>query len=89
VLILSLRQAQYSAYELFDTLTLLSSGYMVYHGPAGDIALQYFKNLGVCMCMYIRACKHVCVQCVHVWLCALFCSVSYAFNICSFTYSAR
>ncbi|XP_065906221.1 broad substrate specificity ATP-binding cassette transporter ABCG2-like isoform X2 [Dysidea avara] len=46
VIILSIHQSQYSVYELFDTLTLLSNGYLVYHGPAGDTALQYFKNLG-------------------------------------------
>ncbi|XP_065906226.1 broad substrate specificity ATP-binding cassette transporter ABCG2-like [Dysidea avara] len=46
VITLSMHQAQYSMYELFDTLTLLSNGYLVYHGPAGDTALQYFKNLG-------------------------------------------
>ena len=46
MIILSMRQVQYSMYELFDTLTLLSNGYLVYHGPAGDDAVQYFKNLG-------------------------------------------
>jgi len=59
VLILSMHLAQYCMYELFDTLTLLSNGYMVYHGPAGDTALQYFKNLGMHTCVYVCVSMYV------------------------------
>ena len=34
-------------YKLFDTVSVLSKGYMVYHGPAGDSPLQYFNNHGM------------------------------------------
>ncbi|MGH0132134.1 UNVERIFIED_CONTAM: hypothetical protein FKN15_049995 [Acipenser sinensis] len=44
-IILSIHQPRYSIYRLFDSLTLLSSGNLVYHGPARN-ALDYFKNIG-------------------------------------------
>ncbi|XP_041115577.1 broad substrate specificity ATP-binding cassette transporter ABCG2-like [Polyodon spathula] len=44
-IILSIHQPRYSIYRLFDSLTLLSSGKLVYHGPAQN-ALDYFKNIG-------------------------------------------
>ncbi|KAK2918850.1 hypothetical protein Q8A73_003221 [Channa argus] len=44
-IIMSIHQPRYSIYRLFDTLTLLVSGKMVYHGPAPD-ALNYFANIG-------------------------------------------
>ncbi|XP_065906229.1 broad substrate specificity ATP-binding cassette transporter ABCG2-like [Dysidea avara] len=46
VIIISIHQPRYSIYKLFDTLTLLSKGELVYHGIAGDFALQYFNSLG-------------------------------------------
>lgn len=50
-IIMSIHQPRYSIYRLFDTLTLLVSGKMVYHGPAPN-ALDYFANIGdyVWMC---------------------------------------
>ena len=47
VIIVSIHQPRYSIYKLFDTLTILSKGDMVYHGLAGDHALQYFNDLGM------------------------------------------
>ncbi|XP_077074756.1 broad substrate specificity ATP-binding cassette transporter ABCG2 isoform X1 [Siphateles boraxobius] len=44
-IILSIHQPRYSIYRLFDSLTLLVGGRMVYHGPAQD-ALQYFSEIG-------------------------------------------
>ncbi|XP_041641714.1 broad substrate specificity ATP-binding cassette transporter ABCG2d [Cheilinus undulatus] len=44
-IIMSIHQPRYSIYRLFDTLTLLVSGKMVYHGPAPN-ALDYFSNIG-------------------------------------------
>lgn len=44
-IIMSIHQPRYSIYRLFDTLTLLVSGKMVYHGPAAN-ALNYFANIG-------------------------------------------
>lgn len=42
---MSIHQPRYSIYRLFDSLTLLVNGKMVYHGPAPD-ALDYFANIG-------------------------------------------
>ncbi|KAF4096257.1 broad substrate specificity ATP-binding cassette transporter ABCG2-like [Onychostoma macrolepis] len=44
-IILSIHQPRYSIYRLFDSLTLLVGGRMVYHGPAQD-ALDYFSEIG-------------------------------------------
>ncbi|GAA6233786.1 ATP-binding cassette sub-family G member 2-like [Lates japonicus] len=44
-IIMSIHQPRYSIYRLFDTLTLLVSGKMVYHGPAPN-TLDYFTNIG-------------------------------------------
>nr|XP_015203009.1 PREDICTED: ATP-binding cassette sub-family G member 2-like [Lepisosteus oculatus]XP_015203010.1 PREDICTED: ATP-binding cassette sub-family G member 2-like [Lepisosteus oculatus] len=44
-IILSIHQPRYSIFKLFDSLTLLASGKMMYHGPAKS-ALGYFKSLG-------------------------------------------
>ncbi|XP_065906235.1 broad substrate specificity ATP-binding cassette transporter ABCG2-like [Dysidea avara] len=46
VIIISIHQPRYSIYKLFDSLTLLSKGNMVYYGIAGDHALQYFSDNG-------------------------------------------
>uniref|UniRef100_A0A3B4FVK5 ABC-type xenobiotic transporter n=1 Tax=Pundamilia nyererei TaxID=303518 RepID=A0A3B4FVK5_9CICH len=43
-IIMSIHQPRYSIYRLFDTLTLLVGGKMVYHGPAPN-ALEYFFSL--------------------------------------------
>ena len=47
VIIVSIHQPRYSIYKLFDTLTILSKGDLVYHGLAGNHALQYFNDLGI------------------------------------------
>ncbi|XP_046901590.1 broad substrate specificity ATP-binding cassette transporter ABCG2d isoform X3 [Hypomesus transpacificus] len=44
-IIMSIHQPRYSIYRLFDTLTLLVNGKMVYHGP-GKNALDYFADIG-------------------------------------------
>ncbi|CAN9510294.1 unnamed protein product [Ophioblennius macclurei] len=44
-IIISIHQPRYSIYRLFDTLSLLVGGRMVYHGPASN-ALDYFANIG-------------------------------------------
>lgn len=43
--IFSIHQPRYSIYRLFDHLTLLHKGEMVYAGPAKD-STEYFTNLG-------------------------------------------
>ena len=43
---MSIHQPRYSIFKQFDTLTLLSVGNMVFHGPAGQ-ALPYFHQLGM------------------------------------------
>uniref|UniRef100_A0AAQ6AJP8 Broad substrate specificity ATP-binding cassette transporter ABCG2 n=1 Tax=Amphiprion ocellaris TaxID=80972 RepID=A0AAQ6AJP8_AMPOC len=44
-IILSIHQPRYSIYRLFDSLTLMVSGKMVYHGPAQS-ALVHFNKIG-------------------------------------------
>ncbi|CAL9700018.1 unnamed protein product [Knipowitschia caucasica] len=44
-IIMSIHQPRYSIYRLFDTLTLLVNGKLVYHGPAPS-AMDYFANIG-------------------------------------------
>uniref|UniRef100_A0A8D0GS12 Broad substrate specificity ATP-binding cassette transporter ABCG2 n=1 Tax=Sphenodon punctatus TaxID=8508 RepID=A0A8D0GS12_SPHPU len=44
-IIFSIHQPRYSIFKLFDSLTLLASGSLLYHGPAAD-ALPYFKSIG-------------------------------------------
>lgn len=51
---MSIHQPRYSIYRLFDTLTLLVSGKMVYHGPAPN-ALDYFANIGDYMSIFTAA----------------------------------
>ncbi|XP_029019043.1 broad substrate specificity ATP-binding cassette transporter ABCG2b [Betta splendens] len=43
--IFSIHQPRYSIFKLFDQLTLMHKGEMVYSGPA-NYALEYFANLG-------------------------------------------
>ncbi|XP_051008224.1 broad substrate specificity ATP-binding cassette transporter ABCG2-like isoform X1 [Acomys russatus] len=44
-IIFSIHQPRYSIFKLFDTLTLLASGKLVFHGPAQE-ALQFFASAG-------------------------------------------
>ncbi|XP_053714260.1 broad substrate specificity ATP-binding cassette transporter ABCG2d isoform X2 [Synchiropus splendidus] len=44
-IIMSIHQPRYSIFRLFDSLTLLVSGKMAYHGPSPN-ALDYFSNIG-------------------------------------------
>ncbi|NXA54908.1 ABCG2 protein, partial [Nothocercus julius] len=44
-IIFSIHQPRYSIFRLFDNLTLLAAGRMLYHGPAPN-AMEYFKSIG-------------------------------------------
>ncbi|XP_067393533.1 broad substrate specificity ATP-binding cassette transporter ABCG2-like isoform X2 [Emydura macquarii macquarii] len=44
-IIFSIHQPRYSIFKLFDSLTLLALGKMLYHGPAKQ-ALEYFSSIG-------------------------------------------
>ncbi|NXD15538.1 ABCG2 protein, partial [Nothocercus nigrocapillus] len=44
-IIFSIHQPRYSIFRLFDNLTLLAAGRMLYHGPAPN-AIEYFKCIG-------------------------------------------
>ncbi|XP_004640707.1 ATP-binding cassette sub-family G member 2-like [Octodon degus] len=44
-IIFSIHQPRYSIFQLFDSLTLLASGKLVFHGPAQE-AVQYFASVG-------------------------------------------
>ncbi|NWJ01277.1 ABCG2 protein, partial [Crypturellus undulatus] len=44
-IIFSIHQPRYSIFRLFDNLTLLAAGRMLYHGPAHN-AMEYFKSIG-------------------------------------------
>nr|XP_033799609.1 broad substrate specificity ATP-binding cassette transporter ABCG2-like isoform X2 [Geotrypetes seraphini] len=44
-MILSIHQPRYSIFKLFDSLTLLATGKMLYHGPASE-SIEYFKTIG-------------------------------------------
>uniref|UniRef100_A0A8I6A653 ATP-binding cassette, subfamily G (WHITE), member 3-like 3 n=1 Tax=Rattus norvegicus TaxID=10116 RepID=A0A8I6A653_RAT len=43
--IFSINQPQYSIFRFFDSLTLVASGKLMFHGPAQD-ALEYFTSAG-------------------------------------------
>ncbi|KAF7233474.1 hypothetical protein EG68_08766 [Paragonimus skrjabini miyazakii] len=45
-IIFSIHQPKYSIYKLFDSLTLVFRGRLVYHGPAKYEPIRYFLNLG-------------------------------------------
>ena len=54
---MSIHQPRYSIYKEFDTLTLLSLGDLVYHGPTQPV-LQHFAEIGnnlVSLCVYSRS----------------------------------
>ncbi|XP_029799169.1 ATP-binding cassette sub-family G member 2 isoform X2 [Suricata suricatta] len=44
-IIFSIHQPRYSIFKLFDSLTLLASGRLMFHGPAQE-ALGYFSSIG-------------------------------------------
>uniref|UniRef100_A0A900NVA6 Broad substrate specificity ATP-binding cassette transporter ABCG2 n=1 Tax=Sus scrofa TaxID=9823 RepID=A0A900NVA6_PIG len=44
-IIFSIHQPRYSIFKLFDSLTLLASGRLMFHGPARE-ALGYFASIG-------------------------------------------
>ncbi|KAM5159082.1 broad substrate specificity ATP-binding cassette transporter ABCG2-like isoform 1-T2 [Callospermophilus lateralis] len=44
-IIFTIEQPRYSIFKLFDSLTLLASGKLMYHGPAQG-ALEYFQSAG-------------------------------------------
>ncbi|KAF6768445.1 hypothetical protein AHF37_07145 [Paragonimus kellicotti] len=45
-IVISIHQPKYSIYRLFDRLTLISDGKMIYHGPSGQAPIDYFNRLG-------------------------------------------
>ncbi|KAM7537287.1 hypothetical protein Aperf_G00000074705 [Anoplocephala perfoliata] len=45
-IILSIHQPKYSIYKLFDSLTLMSNGKIIYHGLAHKEPVNYFLKLG-------------------------------------------
>lgn len=49
-MIFSIHQPRYSIFRQFDHLTLMHKGEMVYAGAAQH-ALEYFTNLGMCVCV--------------------------------------
>ncbi|KAM6136661.1 broad substrate specificity ATP-binding cassette transporter ABCG2 isoform 1-T1 [Phoenicopterus ruber ruber] len=44
-IIFSIHQPRYSIFRLFDNLTLLAAGRVLYHGPA-QCAIEYFQSIG-------------------------------------------
>ena len=59
VVIMSIHQPRYSILKLFDTITLLSRGEMIYHG-ASRAALPYFSSvLGMYMHKYTLATLYI------------------------------
>ncbi len=56
IVVMSIHQPRYSIFKLFDTLTLLSRGNCVYHGPSTS-SLNYFKSLGKSW-IYLNHHKH-------------------------------
>ncbi|OWK06994.1 ABCG2 [Cervus elaphus hippelaphus] len=44
-IIFSIHQPRYSIFKLFDSLTLLAAGRLMFHGPAQE-ALDYFQSIG-------------------------------------------
>ena len=68
VVVLSIHQPRYSIFKLFDSLSLLSQGEMVYHGQAA-LALEYFDRLGTCITDKLVPCiwRVLSFQCVRVY----------------------
>ena len=56
-IIFSIHQPRFAIYKLFDTVTLLSEGKLVYHGEASQ-TLAYFASIGELECMYISRQLH-------------------------------
>ena len=44
IIIMSIHQPRYSIFKLFDSVTLLSRGELVYNGPAHGV-VPYFTNV--------------------------------------------
>lgn len=44
-IVITIHQPRYSIFQLFNSLTLLGKGYMLYHGPV-DFVLPYFCEIG-------------------------------------------
>ncbi|KAF7254969.1 hypothetical protein EG68_08282 [Paragonimus skrjabini miyazakii] len=56
-IVFSIHQPKYSIYRLFDRLTLISDGKMIYHGPSGQAPIDYFSRLGKC-----PPCRQRCIK---------------------------
>ena len=66
IVIMSIHQPRYSIFKLFDTLTMLSLGSIVYHGMPKN-TLGYFEKLGECVCVCV--CDTTVIwSCWNVWL---------------------
>ncbi|CAH8524416.1 unnamed protein product [Schistosoma turkestanicum] len=44
--VFTIHQPKYSIYRLFDRLTIISDGQMIYHGPSGQTPIVHFENCG-------------------------------------------
>jgi len=65
---MSIHQPRYSILKLCDSLTLLSKGAIVYHGPQRE-ALPYFSTiLGMpSVSLYVCTCVHVVSLCASIF----------------------
>ncbi|CAL8086226.1 unnamed protein product [Calicophoron daubneyi] len=45
-IVFSIHQPKYSIYRLFDRLTLIANGQIIYHGPAAQEPIEYFRQFG-------------------------------------------
>uniref|UniRef100_A0A8D2J0F9 ABC transporter domain-containing protein n=1 Tax=Varanus komodoensis TaxID=61221 RepID=A0A8D2J0F9_VARKO len=60
-IIFSIHQPRYSIFKLFDSLTLLALGKVLYHGPAKE-ALEYFTSIGKLALLFPEHCNDKGVQ---------------------------
>ena len=57
--IFSIHQPRYSIFKLFDNVTLMSRGSILYAGPPGEHMLKYFEDLGQKCETYNNPADHV------------------------------
>lgn len=72
----SIHQPRGSIYSKFDDLLLLSSGRVIYAGPAHESALTYFANLGYLLDLFPKQFLNNCGMHWHTWLPILACETS-------------
>ena len=72
VIILAIHQPRYSIFRLFDSLTLLSNGELMYHGSINS-TLDFFGKIGIYNSanMYLRThtCMHAYLRIMHIHKC--------------------